>query len=229
MLSEEDFIGEVGTALEMLPMMRQLSTATLAKMYMQLPNKVKQELSPIILRYAIKQRLLDPNPPKDIAFHIQLFRYLYPLENNTPVLVRELREDLRQRISRSDIFHDPSPQREEFMIPNHKQLPQGAFWHPNKMTEEQWMEHYRKLEIEISLINDTNLEPLTPEQVIQGKRWYRKSLAGFWLLGADSGGIARGWVARNKNLAKEMLEEAKATLGLSSTANNELDDESCPW
>ena len=55
MISEEDFTGLIACALEMLPMMRQLSTTTLAMIYVQLPRKTIEELNSVLLQYAIKQ------------------------------------------------------------------------------------------------------------------------------------------------------------------------------
>jgi hypothetical protein len=230
MISEEDFTGSIACALEMLPMMRQLSTVTLAQMYMQLPDKVIKELSPVVLQYAIKQRMLDPDPPDKIAFHMQLFRYVYPLQNGAAVLSRGFRDDLRERISNPDIFHDPSPQREEFMAPNHDEfrLPPSAYWHPSKMTTEQWQRHFRTLQVQVSLVNDSVIEPMTLEQLLQGKKFYEQSLGGFWLLNVDTGKVAHNWIARNKKLAQEMLEQAITEKTGFSQVNTTEGDE-VPW
>ena len=231
MISEEDFTGSIACALEMLPMMRQLSTTTLATIYVQLPRNVIQELNPIILQYAIKQRMIDPNPPNSMAFHVQLFRYIYPIENNVPVLSRGLRDNLRERISNPDTFYDPSPQREEFMPPNHEEfrLPPSAYWHPNKMTTTQWEKHLKTLQVQVSLINEDSIEPMSIEQLLQGKKLYEQALDGFWLLNIDDGKIATNWIARNKKLAQEMLDVImNAKLGAVSDSNVGAGDE-IPW
>jgi len=228
MLSEEDFTGSIACALEMLPMMRQLSTATLAKMYMQLPSSVVQDLNLMLLEYAIKQRMLDPDPPNKIAFHMQLFRYVYPLENNVAVFDRGLRSDLRDRISNPDIFYDPSPQREEFMTQSGYRLPEGSYWNPGKMTTIQWQQHFTKLKVQISMIDQNSIEPLELRQLLEGKNWYEQALKGFWLLNADAGKVAHNWIARNKKLAQEMLEQAITDrLGSIETTTPEGDD--VPW
>jgi hypothetical protein len=230
MLSEEDFTGSIACALEMLPMMRQLSTTTLAKMYMQLPSSVVQDLNLMLLEYAIKQRMLDPDPPNKIAFHMQLFRYVYPLENNVAVFDRGLRSDLRDRISNPDIFYDPSPQREEFMTPNHDEfrLPPSAYWHPSKMTAVQWEKHLKTLQVQVSLINEDSIEPMSIEQLLQGKKLYEQALDGFWLLNIDDGKIATNWIARNKNLAQEMLQQAIADR-LESIETTTSEGDEVPW
>lgn len=228
MLSEEDFTGSIACALEMLPMMRQLSTTTLAKMYMQLPSRVINELSLMLLEYAIKQRMLDPSPPDKIAFHMQLFRYVYPLENNVAVFDRGLRTDLRKRLSNPDIFYDPSPQREEFMAPSDYRLPEGAYWHPGKMTAEQWKKHFASLRLQVSMIDQSLIEPLELWQLLKGKDLYERALAGYWLLNVDTGKVAHNWIARNKNLAQEMLDQAMIDkLGSTEITTSEGDD--VPW
>jgi hypothetical protein len=199
-------------------------------MYMQLPDKVIKELSPVVLQYAIKQRMLDPDPPDKIAFHMQLFRYVYPLQNGAAVLSRGFRDDLRERISNPDTFHDPSPQREEFMAPNHDEfrLPPSAYWHPSKMSIEQWQRHFETLKVQVSLVNDSAIELMTIEQLLQGKKFYEQSLGGFWLLNVDTGKVAHNWIAHNKNLAQEMLEQAIANkLGFIETTALEGDE--MPW
>jgi hypothetical protein len=237
MLSEEDFTGSIACALEMLPMMRQLSTTTLAKMYMQLPSSVVQDLNLMLLEYAIKQRMLDPDPPNKIAFHMQLFRYVYPLENNVAVFDRGLRSDLRDRISNPDIFYDPSPQREEFMTPNHDEfrLPPSAYWHPSKMTPVQWEKHLKTLQVQVSLIDESAIDPamdghgiLAAQQLAQGMHVYQQALKGFWLLNADAGKVAHNWIARNKNLAQEMLQQAIADR-LESIETTTSEGDEVPW
>lgn len=231
MISEEDFTGSIACALEMLPMMRQLSTTTLATIYVQLPRNVIQELNPIILQYAIKQRMIDPSPPNSMAFHVQLFRYIYPIENNVPVLSRGLRDNLRERISNPDTFYDPLPQREEFMSLNHDEflLPPSAYWHPSKMTTAQWEKHLKTLQVQVSLINEDSIEPMSIEQLLQGKKLYEQALDGFWLLNIDDGKIATNWIARNKKLAQEMLDAVmNAKLGAVSDSTADAGDE-IPW
>jgi hypothetical protein len=230
MISEEDFTGLIACALEMLPMMRQLSTTTLAMIYVQLPRKTIEELNSVLLQYAIKQRLLDPSPPNNMAFHMQLFRYLYPLENNAVVFERGFRSDLRERISKPDTFHDPSPQREEFMSPNHDEfrLPPSAYWHPNKMSAEQWQKHFKTLKVQVAMVDQNIIEPLELWQLLKGKDFYEQALKGFWLLNVDTGKTAHNWIARNKNLAQEMLETAiKERLGSVEDTTTKEDD--VPW
>jgi hypothetical protein len=231
MISEEDFTGLIACALEMLPKMRQLSTTTLAKMYVQLSDKVVVELNPFILQYAIKQRLLDPNPPDDMAFHMQLFRYIYPLQNNVAVLNRGFRSDLRTRISDPDTFHDPSPQREEFMpISDEYRLPAGAYWNVNSMTIEERRKYYEKCKILISTIEPTKQLLEFPLQGPLGKIMYESVLRGSMgkkpLL--HQGTLAYEWIARNKKLAQEMLEIAiKERLGSIEDTTTEGGD--VPW
>jgi hypothetical protein len=230
MISEQEFTASLVSASEMLPMMRQLSPITLATIYIQLPKKVINEMSLIVLQYAIKQRMMDPFPPDNIALHMQLFRYVYPVQDNVAVLSRQLREDLKERMSNPDVFHDVSPKRNEFMTPNHGEhiLAPSAYWHPNKMSTEQWRKHFKTLGLQISMISEEDKEPMTIEQLLDGKWLYKRSLAGFWLLNIDTGKIATNWILRNKNLAQEMLVEAiNAKIGAEEIVVTEGDE--VPW
>jgi hypothetical protein len=230
MISEQEFTSSLVCALEMLPMMRQLSPMTLATIYVQLPKKVIQELSLMIMQYAIKQRMIDPYPPKDMAFHMQLFRYIYPIEDDIAILACGLRQDLKDRMSNPNIFHDPSPKREEFMSRSHDdfRLPSSAYWHPSRMTIDEWRKHFKTLQVQVSLVSEENIEPMAIEQLLQGKKLYEQALAGFWLLNIDEGKIATNWIARNKNLAQEMLTDAmNAKIGVEQVITTEGDE--VPW
>jgi hypothetical protein len=113
MISKETLVITLSGLLEVLPMHRPLSPPALALVWDTFPQVAKEQLTPASLEWACGQRLLDPNPPKDVAIHHAVLRYVYPLENNRAAFHRGLRHDLAERMAEPDRFHDPAPVRLE--------------------------------------------------------------------------------------------------------------------
>lgn len=105
MLTAPDFINLLAGLIESLPQHKTLSERGLSFAWGSLPSRAKQELTPQLLAYAATQRLLDPEPRQQLAIHIQLLAYLYPLHNGMPVVERGLRADLTERLQQPDQFH----------------------------------------------------------------------------------------------------------------------------
>ena len=214
MISSEGFQAAMTGLLQMLPMQRQLTGPALVMAWDSFPMTAKQELSEEMLHWACAQRLKDPEPPKEMATHLSLLRYLYPLENDRAMVERGLRSDLTERMAQPDRFHNPAPARED--LKPVKRLPQSGFWHPSQMTPEERRQHLEVIQGQMERILAEPVDgEFTQAQLQQGRKWFERALQGFWNLKPDlppgGGGICRAWIQRNANWAREILETALAT------------------
>jgi hypothetical protein len=101
-----DFFNSTITCLsEVLPFGKRLSVEAAGILWITFPAAAKADLTPGMLQFAVTQRLLDPDPPKEVPIHIGLLRYCYRLENGTPNVAWGLKADLRERMARPDVFH----------------------------------------------------------------------------------------------------------------------------
>jgi hypothetical protein len=223
MITIEDFQVAVSSLLQLLPMQRALDPAALLLAWDTFPERAKIDLSEEILLFAVQQRVLDPEPPKGIAPHVNLLRYCYPVDrtvrrergeevvSDQPMVDRGLRRDLAQRMAAPDRFHDPAPVRQEQAPPQQPRLPAGATqWHPDHMTTEQRRAHVLQVAAAVSKVRAGNMDSRTwrPEQLAQGRWWFERSLQGFWPLECDGGGLAAAWILRNGRWADQLLEAA---------------------
>jgi len=105
MLTANAFIDLLAGLVESLPHQKTLSERGLGFTWTSFPGRAKQELTAIQLAYACNQRILDPEPRQQLAIHIQLLTYLYPVEAGVPVVDRGLRSDLTERMKAPQSFH----------------------------------------------------------------------------------------------------------------------------
>jgi|GEM_PF-6240770 hypothetical protein len=105
MLTAPDFIHLLAGLIESLPHHKALSELGLSFAWSSLPDLAKRQLTPQLIAYAAKQRLLDPEPREKLAIHVQLLVYLYPLHNGMPAVEQGLRPDLDERLRQPDRFH----------------------------------------------------------------------------------------------------------------------------
>lgn len=224
-ITMRDFAPAMGFLCEMLPMQRPMSDEALAMAWETLPVAAKVHLDSRVLTFAVKQRLVDPAPSREQALHIQLLRYVFPVERTVRrergeevnadrvILEGGLRSDLAERMAAGDQFHDPGPVRQEqraaaSMAPR---LPSGGeAWHPGLMTAEARDRHLAGITAEVRRILKTSpARPRSPQELSQGLRWYARALQGFWTLQADSGGVAAAWIRENPAEAQRLLAEAR--------------------
>lgn len=104
-ITAEFFTSTILCLSEILPYGKKLSSEAAGIMWLTFPAAAKEQLSPAMLQFAVAQRLLDPDPPKEVPLHIGLLRYCYRIENGAPNLSWGLKADLRERMSRPDRFH----------------------------------------------------------------------------------------------------------------------------
>lgn len=224
-ITMRDFAPAMGFLCEMLPMQRALGDEALAMAWETLPNAAKIHLSQESLAFAVKQRLIDPQPPKEQALHISLLRYLFPVDRtirrergeeliSDRVLIEAgLRPDLAERMQAPDRFHDPAPVRQEQAAAADRvpRLPGGGRpWHPSMLTTEQRHAHVRRVEARMEQLIAAGPDGQTwsAAQLAQGLWWFDRALQGFWPLQADQGGIAAAWIQRNPSQARAMVADA---------------------
>ena len=223
MISLQQFQVAITSLMQILPMAKPLSAASLVMAWDTFPERAKIDLTDEILLYAVQQRMLDPEPPKGMAPHVALLRYAYPVDrtirrergedviSDQPMVDRGLRKDLAQRMAAPDHFHDPAPARKEQAPPQQPQLPAGSTqWHPDHLTTEQRRAHVRAVASAVSKLRERGIDSRiwNPEQLAQGRWWFERALEGFWPLECDDGGVADAWILRNGRLALQLLEAA---------------------
>jgi hypothetical protein len=105
MISSDFFTSTITCLSEVLPFGKKLSTEAACILWMTFPAAAKSQLTPEMLQFAVAQRLLDPDPPKEVPLHLGLLRYVYRIENGAPNISWGLKADLRQRMAAPDVFH----------------------------------------------------------------------------------------------------------------------------
>ena len=224
MITDLDFTASMGFLAEMLPMQRALTPEALAMAWETLPPAAKAGLTPASLAFAVKQRLLDPQPASDVALHIGLLRYVFPVERTTRrergeevnadmvILEHGPRYDLPQRMSQPDRFHDSGPARQAPppAPATAKRLTASGFWNPSMLTPEQLRAHVQKVAEQVERVRAQG-DPgthMTPAQEGLARMLFAKALQGFMPLRHDN--LAALWVLRNRKRADEMIQEAIA-------------------
>jgi hypothetical protein len=226
MITIEDFQVALSSLVQLLPMQRALDPAALLLAWDTFPERAKLDLSGEILLYAVQQRFLDTEPPKGLAPHVNLLRYVYPVDrtirfergqeviSDQPMCDRGLRRDLAQRMAAPDRFHEPGPVRQEQVSSEHLRLCAAQdHWNPSHMRPEELAAHVAQVAEEMCCIWDRGMDGFNwgPQQLATGRWWLDRALHGWWPLGCDGmGDHAAAWILRNPQQAADMLEKAKA-------------------
>ncbi len=223
MITIEDFQVALSSLVQLLPMQRALEPAAMLLAWDTFPERAKIDLSGEILLYAVQQRFLDTEPPKGLAPHVNLLRYVYPVDrtirrergeevvSDQPMVDRGLRRDLAQRMAAPDRFHEPGPVRQEQAPSEHLRLSAGqAHWNPSHMRPEELAAHVEQVAEEMRHIWAAGMDGRSwePGHLAWGRFAFGRALQGFWPLEADSS--ASAWILRNPQQAADMLEKAKA-------------------
>lgn len=199
MISKENLVITLSGLLEVLPMLRPLSAPALAFVWDTFPQVAKEQLTPASLEWACGQRLLDPNPPRDVAIHHALLRYCYPLENDRAAFHRGLRHDLAQRMAEPDRFHDPAPVRLENLpvVDASMRLTSGG----NNLRSFQ-------AAVEAVIAHGSSVE-FGHEQILIGRVEFERLLSKKIPPDPkDFKNCANGWILRNPDKATEMVQAA---------------------
>jgi hypothetical protein len=104
-ITRHDLIRTIQGLQSLLPFAKQIDEAGLLMLWTSFPEQAKAQLTPEMLQYAACQRLIDPDPPKELAIHVQLLRYVYRLEDNLPNFQWGLKADLPARMASPSQFH----------------------------------------------------------------------------------------------------------------------------
>jgi hypothetical protein len=104
-ITHRDFVLVLRSLSGVLPYAKSLDAIGAMGYWISFPAQAKAELTPEMLHYAMIQRMLDPEPPKEVPLHMQLLRYLYRLENGHPNFRWGLKEDLPERMAQSSQFY----------------------------------------------------------------------------------------------------------------------------
>lgn len=133
MIEPEHFFAALHVLSEVLPYQKQLSPETRNALWELFPPEAKRDLTPADLQWAVAQRLIDPDPPRETAISSVLIHYLYPKRDGWPALdagprrldprtaVRDERKVFRAEESRDLLLGVPS-----YPLPrtaSHKPLP----------------------------------------------------------------------------------------------------------
>lgn len=86
MITSEHFFAALHVLSEVLPFSKQLSPETRGALWELFPAEAKRDLTAADLQWAIKQRLMDPEPPRDSAISYVFLHYLYPKRDGWPAL-----------------------------------------------------------------------------------------------------------------------------------------------
>jgi hypothetical protein len=86
MITESQFFQALHTLCEVLPFSKQLSPESKAALWDMFPERAKRDLNPGDLRWAMEQRLLDPDPPREMAMSTVFLHYCYPKRDGWPAL-----------------------------------------------------------------------------------------------------------------------------------------------
>jgi hypothetical protein len=209
-INDAIFIETITYLVELMPTQRKISDNAVMMQWQTFPAKAKVDLTRESMIYAAGQRMLDPEPFQEVPLHLSLLRYLYPLENNRGAVDRGLRSDLAERMKRPEVFHDPQPVRHEQKSAHElRRIAPSGYWTPDMMSDAEKQNHLAAIKKQVEELDlDPKSDPLTIQQLIEGKKWFKDALKGYWTLKADAGGIAKGWVARNRRESLRLIHEA---------------------
>lgn len=225
MISLQQFQVAITSLMQILPMAKPLSAAALVMAWDTFPERAKIDLTDEILLYAVQQRVLDTEPQRDIAPHIALLRYVYPVKRTTkeqrgletftdqPLLDRGLRPDLAQRMARRDCFHDTAPVRDEVRLDTTPRLPEGAGGNGPpwlQQTDEQRRAHLREVMKAVKDLRAAGVDTgtWTPLQLNIGRSFFKQVLMGAPFLTETKIETVAAWVLRNGQTVDRMLQEA---------------------
>ena len=93
-----------------LPYAKKLADDEIKFLWLLIPQQVKDDVSDDVWAYACNQRLLDPNPDKEQALHLQLLKYVYRTRDGQPAFDWGFKEDLPQRMSAGAVFQGQATQ-----------------------------------------------------------------------------------------------------------------------
>jgi hypothetical protein len=226
MITIEDHHAALTTLMQLLPMSKQLTGAAMTMAWETFPERAKLDLTGEALLFAVQQRMLDPQPPKDVAPHIALLRYVYPVNrsirrergeeviNDHPMVERGLRLDLAKRMADPGQFHELVRSLPQQPPPELPRLAAATTDHrqPWAMTADQRRAHVERIAATVAKLKANGMDDRTwtDAQLSAGRWWFEKALHGFWSMEIEGAAIAAAWVLRNANRADQLITMALA-------------------
>ena len=238
MITLEEFQVAITALQQLMPMGKPLSPPALVLAWDTFPPAAKNQLTSESLDFAVRQRVMDPDPPKEQALHIALLRYVFPIkrtvkrERGQDVNCDEVlleggpRADLAQRMANPNRWHETAPA--SYGQPSASERPRlpggGRQWHPSQMTAERHAAHLRGVAAAMQRLRDGGGLPRDggwrtrgwrpdDSRLAKGRWWFQRCLDGFWPLESDDAGIAVVWIMANGRLADDLLEQAQSAPG----------------
>lgn len=231
MINVEDHHAALTTLMQLLPMSKQLTPAAMSMAWDTFPERAKLDLSGEALLFAVQQRMLDPQPPKDVAPHIALLRYVYPVNRTTrrergeevivdhPMVERGLRHDLAKRMAAPGQFHElVRTLPEQAPVDALRLAPgvtkSGELWH--QWTPAQHMAHVQGVANAVARLRASGVDDGTLINGSMGDAWvlsqlkvglwsFKKALQGVWPINFEAHTHAAAWVLRNPVLADNLI------------------------
>ena len=229
MITMEDHHAALTTLMQLLPMSKQLTGAAMTMAWDTFPERAKLDLTGEALLFAVQQRMLDPQPPRDVAPHIALLRYVYPVNRTTrrergeevvndhPMIERGLRHDLAKRMADPGQFHElvrTLPEQAPIDSPRLVAGPERR--QPWEMTTTQRMAHVHAVANAVAKLRDSGIDDSVLIDSSFGEGWvlkqlklgrwsFEKALQGLWPINFEASKQAAAWVLRNSKSADELI------------------------
>ncbi|WP_438983872.1 hypothetical protein [Vulcanococcus sp.] len=88
-----------------LPYGKKLTNEEVQFLWLLLPADVKAAVTDEMWAYGCSQRMLDPDPSKDLALHLQVLSYLFRIRDGQPAFDWGVKADLHHRMALPSCFH----------------------------------------------------------------------------------------------------------------------------
>lgn len=88
-----------------LPYGKKLTNEEVQFLWLLLPADVKAAVTDEMWAYGCSQRMLDPDPSKELPLHLQVLSYLFRIRDGQPAFDWGVKADLQHRMALPSCFH----------------------------------------------------------------------------------------------------------------------------
>lgn len=88
-----------------LPYGKKLTNEEIQFLWLLLPADVKAAVTDEMWAYGCSQRMLDPDPSKELPLHLQVLSYLFRVRDGQPAFDWGVKADLQGRMTLPSCFH----------------------------------------------------------------------------------------------------------------------------
>lgn len=88
-----------------LPYGKKLTNEEIQFLWLLLPADVKATVTDEMWAFGCSQRMLDPDPSKDLPLHLQVLSYLFRIRDGQPAFDWGIKPDLEHRMALPSCFH----------------------------------------------------------------------------------------------------------------------------